>query len=161
MKKYMTTMFAVLALFLFSHGLQAGAEDLRNPQPYHFLKNAFQTQVSLSEQPRSSEEIKRMMNTQFTAAFTEKFMKENVVKIDGGYAALGSDFALYYIPFFSYNQHTKIKYDSSRQTIFVQEHFSGSDDGPVTTESHFETVILVHEGGSWKIADVLYGREKK
>ncbi|MBR8645001.1 DUF3993 domain-containing protein [[Brevibacterium] frigoritolerans] len=40
----------------------------------------------------------------------EKFVQADVVKVDGGYTAFGSDFAPYYIPFFSYDKNTEIVY---------------------------------------------------
>ncbi|WP_160118337.1 DUF3993 domain-containing protein [Bacillus sp. V59.32b] len=160
MKKYITAMLGTLSLLLFSYGSEVDAQDLHRGQIYGLLEEAFQKQVSLSEESRSLEEINEVLDTHFTDSFKKTFIHENVVKTDGGYATAGTDFAFYYIPFFSYSENTEVIYESDTDTLFVQENFPGSVEGPVNSESHYETVVLVKEDGTWKIADVLYDDEK-
>lgn len=160
MKRYIAAMLGTLSLLIFSYGSQADAQDLHRGQIYGLLEDAFQTQVSLSEEYRSLEQISAVLDAHFTDSFKDKFIDENVVKTDEGYATEGTDVAFYYIPFFSYSENTEVIYDSDKDTLFVQEYFQGSVEGPVNSEGHYETVVLVKEDGLWKIADVLYDDQK-
>jgi hypothetical protein len=82
------------------------------------------------------------------------------VKVDGGYTTFGSDFAPYYIPFFSYDKNTEIVYGKNGDVIYVQEEFQGTGDGPVSMEKHVESVTLKKENDVWKVMDVKYESEK-
>ncbi|MFD6441133.1 DUF3993 domain-containing protein, partial [Peribacillus sp. NPDC060186] len=83
----------------------------------------------------------------------------NVVKVDGGFTAYGSDFAPYYIPFFSYDENTEVVYGKSGEFIYVQEEFPVSEDGPVSTGKHVESVTLKKVNNEWKVTDVMYESE--
>ncbi|CAH0345900.1 DUF3993 domain-containing protein [Bacillus sp. CECT 9360] len=160
MKKYIAVMLGTFLLLLFSYGSEADAQDLNKGQIYGLLEEAFQKQVSLSEESRSLEEISEVLDTHFTDSFKKTFIHENVVKTDGGYATAGTDFAFYYIPFFSYSENTEVTYEPDTERLLVREYFPGSVEGPVNSEDHYETVVLVKEDGTWKIADVLYDNEQ-
>jgi len=72
--------------------------------------------------------LKGKLDKHFTGDFIEKFVQANVVKVDGGYTAFGSDFAPYYIPFFSYDKNTEIVYGKKGDVIYVQEEFQDNGD---------------------------------
>jgi len=123
-----------------------------------FVKDAFQTQVALSEKERSLNEIKGMLRRYFTNDFISLFLEENLVKTDNGYQTFGTDFPLYYIPFFSYDDKTKVKKLGNR--IYMYENMSKKDDGPVVYKNDFQGVRLKKADGGWKIDDVLYSVPK-
>ncbi|MEF2095299.1 DUF3993 domain-containing protein [Bacillus sp. CFBP9009] len=159
MSKYLVACLASILLF-FSGGFTASAEGLHREEVLSLVQDAMENQGSISEEVRTKEAIEGKLDKHFTDDFIEKFVQANVVKVDGGYTAFGSDFAPYYIPFFSYDKNTEIIYGKNGDFIYVQEEFQDTGDGPVSMEKHVESVTLKKENGVWKIMDVKYGSEK-
>lgn len=151
MKIIISTVLIVGVLFgLKSHVMAEG----KSADYKQFVKDAFHTQVALSEKERSLNEIKDMLNTYFTKDFTSLFLKENLVKTDKGYQTFGSDFPLYYIPFFSYDDQTKVKKLGNR--VYIFENMAKKDTGPVFYKSDYQGVRLKKVKGVWKIDEILY-----
>ncbi|MBT2649448.1 DUF3993 domain-containing protein [Bacillus sp. ISL-34] len=159
MRKYLVACLASVLIFL-TGGFTASAEGLHREEVLSLVQDAMENQGSISEEVRTKEAIERKLEKHFTGEFIEKFVQANVVKVDGGYTALGSDFAPYYIPFFSYDRNTEIVYGKNGDFIYVQEEFQDTGDGPVSMEKHVESVTLKKENDIWKIMDVKYGSEK-
>ena len=143
---------ACLAFFIMM--IQGQPASAANDSEDHkqFVKKAFEAQVSLSEKGRSMEEIQEILKPYFTREMIDLFIEENVVAAEDGYQTFGSDFALYYIPFFSYSDETKIV--EVQGNIYVAEFF-GDHEGPVSYGSDYLGVRLTNEGGNWKVADIL------
>ncbi|TKH12696.1 DUF3993 domain-containing protein [Peribacillus simplex] len=159
MRKYLVACLASILLFV-SGGFTASAEGLHREEVLSLVQDAMENQGSISEEVRTKEAIEGKLDKHFTDDFIKKFVQANVVKVDGGYTAFGSDFAPYYIPFFSYDKNTEIIYEKNGDYIYVQEEFRDTGDGPVSMEKHVESVTLKKENGVWKITDVKYGSEK-
>ncbi|WHX68402.1 DUF3993 domain-containing protein [Peribacillus frigoritolerans] len=159
MSKYLVACLASVLLFL-SGGVTASAEGLHREEVLSLIHDAMENQVSISEEVRSKEAIEGKLEKHFTGDFIENFVQANVVKVDGGYTAFGSDFAPFYIPFFSYDKNTEIVYGKKGDVIYVQEEFQDNGEGPVTMEKHVEAVTLKKENGAWKVKDVKYENRK-
>ncbi|SIQ81350.1 Protein of unknown function [Peribacillus simplex] len=159
MKKYLVACLASILLFL-SGGFTASAEGLHRDEVLSLVKDAMENQGSISEEVRTKEAIEGKLGKHFTGDFIKKFVQANVVKVDGGYTAFGSDFAPYYIPFFSYDKNTEIVYGKNGDVIYVQEEFGDTGDGPVSMEKHVESVTLKKENDVWKVTDVKYESDK-
>jgi hypothetical protein len=157
MKEIVVCLIILFGAVLNGAGTEAKARDFHQQEVYQLLQDAFRQQVRLSEEPRTKAEINAMLAPYFTDNFISVFMKENVKKVNGGYATLGSDFALYYIPFFTYGGSTEVIRDKAGRLI-VLERFEASADGPVSEDSHMESVAIVKERGGWKISEVSYER---
>lgn len=120
-----------------------------------FLHEAFQAQVSLSEEGRTEEEVNSILKPYFTDSYNQLFKKENMVEKNGLQLTYGTDFAPYYIPFFQFSDQTEIVIN--KNSIYVYEFFEGQNEGPVTYKDHFEAIILKKEHtGDWKVSDYLY-----
>ncbi len=120
-----------------------------------FLHEAFEAQVSLSEEGRTEEEVNSILKPYFTDSYNQLFKKENMVEENGLQFTYGTDFAPYYIPFFQFSDQTEIVINKNR--IYVYEFFEGQNEGPVTYKDHFEAIILKKEHtGDWKVSDYLY-----
>ncbi|MFJ7829895.1 DUF3993 domain-containing protein [Peribacillus sp. NPDC046944] len=155
MKKYLVA--CVVSALLLIGGLPVTAEEgIHREQVFSLMQEALNDQGSLSEEIRTEKDIKGKLNDHFTEEFIDKFYKANVVQVEGGYMAFGSDFAPYYIPFFSYDDHTEVIYGENLDYMYVQESFEASEGGPVTSGKHVETVTLKKENDVWKVADVSY-----
>jgi hypothetical protein len=120
-----------------------------------FLHEAFQAQVSLSEEGRTEDEVNSILKPYFTDSYNQLFKKENMVEENGLQFTYGTDFAPYYIPFFQFSDQTEIVIN--KNSIYVYEFFEGQNEGPVTYKDHFEAIILKKEHtGDWKVSDYLY-----
>lgn len=121
---------------------------------FEFLEEAFHSQVSLSEQDRSLEEIKKVLHPYFTESYSSMFMEENVVGQENSYRTYGTDFAPYFIPFYAFTDKTKVV--ELEKEIYVLEYFPGNGEGPVSYDSHYEGLKLIKDQDGWKVADYLY-----
>lgn len=159
MRKYLVACLASILLFL-SGGFTTSAEGLHREEVLSLVQDAMENQGSISEEVRTKEAIEGKLDKHFTGDFIKKFVEANVVEVDGGYMAFGSDFAPYYIPFFSYDKNTEIVYGKNGDVIYVQEEFQDTGDGPVSMKKHVESVTLKKENDVWKVMDVNYESDK-
>ncbi|KQL18915.1 DUF3993 domain-containing protein [Cytobacillus solani] len=155
MKKIFLASITCILLFSFifpslSHADSRFSDDKSVLQ---FLQEAFQAQVSLSEKFQSMEEIQNTLFPYFTEDYTREFLDENLVAENGKYITYGTDFPLYYIPFFSYTAETKVI--RSQDHMYIFEFFPETDEGPVGYESHYEGVKLDKADEVWKVAEFL------
>lgn len=158
MNKFRALFAGVFLFSLFTLAQTTSAENTRD-EVFNTLKKAFNQQVEISEKARSIQEIEEKLKPYFTSEMINKFVKENVVEVDGGYATLGSDSAENYIPFFSYNEHTIIEKSKDEEKLVISEDLAEHSEGPITyTDS--ETVILVKQQGKWKVHEISLETEK-
>ena len=152
MKKTLLLLFAFLLLMPLSPRAEG---DLRTrKEVFAFLKGGFDAQVSLSEQLRTKEEVKSLLNPYFSEMYQTMFWKENIVEEEGKFVTYGSDFARYYIPFYQFSKQTKVVIDS--EDIYVFEYFPANTEGPVSYKGHYEGCVLKKIDGQWKVDQYLY-----
>jgi hypothetical protein len=152
-KSLLISLFLYITSLLFS--MQAIADELEGSSRKTVLKhiqNAFDSQVSLTETARSKEEIKRILSTYFENDFIEKYMKENVHALDDQFIVYGTDFPMYTIPFFTYDENTKTFEHKSERIVF--EFFPASSEGPVAYNAHYEVVKMRNTPAGWKIYSI-------
>ncbi|WP_419888607.1 DUF3993 domain-containing protein [Neobacillus niacini] len=157
MKK--TLLILLIALLLIP--LSPNAKDsLSNKNDvFRFLQEAFQAQISLSDQTRTKEEIIDVLSPYFSDKYQKMFWDENIFKEEGKFVTYGSDFAFYYIPFFHFSDETKVVISPER--IYVLQFFPSTTDGPVSYEDHYEGVVLKKMNGGWKVDEYLYNNIPK
>lgn len=129
-------------------------KNLSDKEAFTLLKKGFSTQLSLSEQIRSLEEIEGILNPYFTKEFSDKFLDENLFEEEAGYIVYGSDFAPYYIPYFTYSDKTLIVYDEQMDHYYVYEKFEENNDGPVIHGEFYGIVTINRIEQEWKISDI-------
>ncbi|MBT2683573.1 DUF3993 domain-containing protein [Bacillus sp. ISL-37] len=156
MDKQLKLLFLILSflLFLVPANAYANSDLDGREEVFAFLGKAFDSQVSLSEKSRTMEEIEGVLDPYFTDDYKSRFIEENVVGQENEYQTYGTDFALYYIPFYAFSEKTKVV--EMENEIYVVEFFPGDTEGPVSYEDHYEGLKLVKETGNWKVADYLY-----
>lgn len=160
MNKFRALFAGVFLVSLFTLAQTTSAENIHRDEVFSTLEKAFNQQVEISEKARTIQEIEEKLKPYFTSDMINKFIKENVVKVHGGYATLGSDSAENYIPFFSYNEDTIIEKSKEEEKLVISENMAEHSEGPVTyTDS--ETVILVKQQGKWKVHQISLETEKK
>lgn len=141
-------------VFSFSMTLKVHAKEELREEVFKVLAEAFQAQVSLSEEKRDLTEVHGILTPFFTKQAASIFLAENLHEENGKYFTLGSDFVLYYIPFFTFSKETKIKFEDDR--LIVYEFFPTNNEGPVSYESHYQGILMVREQGQWKVSDFYY-----
>ncbi|WP_026583078.1 DUF3993 domain-containing protein [Bacillus sp. J33] len=160
MYKHLFFVFIFAAMFAVSPSHPyAKSSFSSNDEIYKFLQEAFQAQVSLSEEERSKEEVNDMLDPYFSETAKKQFLSENLVSENGKYIIYGSDSAPFYIPFFSYSDDTKVV--ESKDEIYVFEYFPENHEGPVSYESHYEGILLEKENGQLKVSQFLGGNIPK
>ncbi|QOR68374.1 DUF3993 domain-containing protein [Cytobacillus suaedae] len=159
-KRHYFIMSIIVLGFLFHHQTVKAQEPLTREDAFDFLKEAYKAQTSLGEKYQTYKEARETLNPYFTDDYAKLFLEENLVYEEGGYTIYGSDFALYYIPFYSYTDDTKFIYDSEKNQIYVYEFFLKPEEGPVDYEDHYETVILIEDEGNWKVNEFVESAKK-
>ncbi|MDF2857122.1 MAG: hypothetical protein K0Q87_2973, partial [Neobacillus sp.] len=97
------SIFILIFLLIIPLSPQAKTESINKKDIFSFLQEAYNTQVALSEYPRTQGEIIELLSPYFSGSYQRLFWRENMVEEEGGFLTYGSDFAPYYIPFFQYS----------------------------------------------------------
>ncbi|MGM0873405.1 MAG: DUF3993 domain-containing protein [Bacillota bacterium] len=145
----------LLFIAIFSFSQQALAEELEGSsreEVLTYLQNAFHAQISLTEKPRSQDEIKQILSTYFENELIEKYVEANVHPLDNQFIVYGTDFPMYTIPFFTYDERTKVLEQANERMIF--EFFPATTDGPVGYDDHYEVVKMYKTNEGWKIYSI-------
>jgi len=146
----------IVFAFLLIMPLTAKASgDLKNRvEVFSFLKRGYMAQVSLSEELRSKEEIRKVLNPYFSESYQKQFWSANIVMENGQYITYGTDFAEYYIPYYQFSERTKVVFMKNK--IYVFEYFPQSSEGPVGYKSHYEGLLIKREKSGWKLDQYLF-----
>ncbi|MEH7222380.1 DUF3993 domain-containing protein [Bacillus sp. JJ1566] len=129
-------------------------QPLTKEQVFTQLKEAFQAQSSLTLEFRTYDEVQKTLAPYFQEDYIANFLEENLMKEEEGYIVYGSDFALYFVPFYSYTDETKILFDQEVNKIFVYELFKSPESGPVSYQDHYEVITLEKISSNWLITDL-------
>lgn len=138
----------------FAFGSFASAEETEvfDDQMIELTKEAVEVQYSLSDKGYSYGEVKEKMSSYFTESFIERFITINMMKDkDGLFYVLGTDFPIYYVPFFMFEGNTWVLTDVELDQAAVYEFFPQTTEGPVGYDDHYEAVIFARENDQWKI----------
>lgn len=152
-KSLLISLFLCIMPLLFS--MQVIADELEGASRevvLQHMQHAFDSQVSLTEMARSKEEIKQILSPYFENDFIEKYMNENVYALDDQFIVYGTDFPMYTVPFFTYDENTKVFEHGSECIVF--EFFPASEEGPVMYDDHYEVVKMHHTSNGWKIYSI-------
>lgn len=152
-KVYLLAFIIWIVLFvLLINPLETKGAQFSKKEVFKLLQKAYLVQVSLSDEQQTMEEIIDQLSPYFEDKIMTDFLEENLIFENGKYLTLGTDYAIYYVPYFSYSEKTMFHDDGEK--IFVYEYFPKKDNGPISYESHYEGVLLKNNEGNWKIADI-------
>ncbi|MEH7382345.1 DUF3993 domain-containing protein [Bacillus sp. JJ1533] len=129
-------------------------QPLTKKQVFTLLQEAFKAQSSLTLEFRTYDEARQILAPYFHEDYTAAFLEENLMKEEEGYIVYGSDFAIYFVPFYSYTDETKIVFDQEENKIFVYELFTTPESGPVSYQDHYEVITLEKINSHWKITNL-------
>gem|GEM_PF-1658047 len=153
-QKYLYHSLLLIAIILLFSQPISGSEqkNMSRENILSHLQNAFNAQQALSEKPREKEEMVHILSDYFDKGLINQYLKENMVEENGQYIIYGTDFPIYVIPFFSYDEKTKII--EKQDHIIVYEFFPASTDGPVSYDDHYEWVKLLKTPKGLKISEI-------
>ena len=151
--KVCCSLLIIAILLVFSRPVFASdLENLNRENILSHLQDAFKAQQSLSEKPREKEEMVQILSEYFNKDITNQYLKKNLFEEDGKYIVYGTDFPIYVIPFFAYDEKTKIIEENDQ--IVVYEFFPASNDGPVSYDDHYEWVKLTKTQKGLMVTDI-------
>ncbi|WP_159439906.1 DUF3993 domain-containing protein [Bacillus sinesaloumensis] len=157
MRKRITLLFLVIFIIglVTVPSVYASSDNpLSREQVFTLLQEGFQAQTSLTYEFRTFDEVVKILNPYFHEGYSKKFLEENLIQEDEGYIVYGSDFALYFIPFYSYSDKTQILFDQDENKIYVYEFFETPESGPVSYQDHYEIVTIENIKSNWLITDL-------
>jgi hypothetical protein len=154
-KRLLFLVFSILFFFpLFGQAAPEKTIETRE-EALTFLHEAFQAQLSLSEEGRTEEEVLSILKPYFTDSYIQLFKNENIVEENGLQFTYGTDFAPYYIPFFQFSDQTDVVIN--KNSIYVYEFFEGENEGPVSNKDHYEGIVMKKDtNGDWKVSEYSY-----
>ncbi|WP_078381086.1 DUF3993 domain-containing protein [Sutcliffiella halmapala] len=158
-KKWTKLLFALIIILLFGIPNVAAETPPSDEEVYSFLQEAQQAQFSLGEKHRSLAEIQEILDPYFTRDYQRQFLDAHLFEEAQGYITYGTDFTIFYIPFFTFDVETKIHRVEATDTIFAYEFFEVDESMPYLYENHYEYVELKVTDQGFKV--VGYGSEKE
>lgn len=159
LKRRLTLLLMVIALIgiMITPINTYAAELLDKHGIKELLKKADEAQYTLSEKHYSWDEALHTLTPYMTDKFATAFMDEHLFSEEEGYIFYGTDFSLYLIPRYAFNEKTKIVVSKDEKKIYIYEKFNGT--GPVTFKDQYEVVTFVQENNQWKIDDISFLKE--
>ncbi|QFT88675.1 hypothetical protein FIU87_08470 [Bacillus sp. THAF10] len=156
------TGFILLFLILTGgyHSAHAEQQPYSDKEVYSFLQEAFSAQISIGEDYFTKAEVEERLNPYFTKQYQQLFTAEHLVKDQEGYTTYGTDFAIYYIPFFSYNEDTKVLWSDNSSVITVYQFFPEDESMPSLYADHYEYVKLQLTDNKFIVTDYGFEYEK-
>lgn len=117
-------------------------------------RQAGEMQLKLAEHGNTFDEIHNILAPFFAPDFIDVFIKENMFEENDLYYTIGTDFASLYIPYFTYDDQTKVKITNDSMQVIVYEFFPKSTDGPVGYDDHNAAVIYELIDDEWRISGI-------
>ncbi|MFT4415199.1 DUF3993 domain-containing protein [Fredinandcohnia humi] len=146
-------LLCISGLFIIQPAMASSEDPLSNDQVFDLLKEAFKAQSSLTLEFHTYNEVREILAPYFHEQYMDLFLEENLLEEENGYIVYGSDFALYFIPFFSYAEETKVVF-GKEDKIYVYELFRSPTSGPLGYDDHYEIITIEKHNSSWIISDL-------
>ncbi|MGY3715035.1 DUF3993 domain-containing protein [Sutcliffiella cohnii] len=159
-KKVVVFSSCIILLFVINSPRILANEYLTEEEVIHFVKNASNAQLSLTEKNRSLQEVEAILNPYFSNLYIQYFLEEHLQKERGGYRTSGTDFTIFYVPFFTYTDQTEIIYDEQESSIHIIEFFPKDLEHLSLYEDHYESITMRKMDDEWKITQYDFVYEK-
>ncbi|MFE7061425.1 DUF3993 domain-containing protein [Sutcliffiella sp. NPDC057660] len=160
LKAYIRLSVAVIFILLIGVSYVAAEAPTQEEEIFPFLKEAKAVQISLGEKHRDMTEIQSVLDPYFSRNYQEQFLDAHLFKEDQGYITYGTDVPHFYIPFFSYDENTKIKQDEATGKIFAYEFFDVDESEGHLYPDHYEFVELVKNEQGLQVVSYGYDEEQ-
>ena len=146
----------LLVSIIFTFGTYASANGTKMSEAFFIeqTRQAGEVQFKLAEDGNSYDEIHNILAPFFTPDFIDAFIKEIMFEENDLYYTIGTDFAPLYIPYFTYDDQTKVKITNDSMQVIVYQFFPKSTDGPVGYDDHNAAVIYELMNDEWRISTI-------
>ena len=146
----------LLVSIIFTFSTYASANGTIRSEAFFIeqTRQAGEVQFKLAEDGNSYDEIHNILAPFFTPDFIDAFIKENMFEENDLYYTIGTDFAPLYIPYFTYDDQTKVKITNDSMQVIVYQFFPKSTDGPVGYDDHNAAVIYELMNDEWRISTI-------
>jgi hypothetical protein len=148
-------MFVVMLFVVFAQPAQA---EIDRQGVFEFLQDAFSAQLELTTTVRSMDEIYDILDPYFTNEYQSLFLDRHLYEEEDGYIIYGTDVFDYVVPFFSYNEDTKLS--MSTNEIVAYERFEAFTEEHTSRDDHFIGVRLTNTESGWKISEYIHATEE-
>nr|WP_017753542.1 DUF3993 domain-containing protein [Calidifontibacillus oryziterrae] len=150
-KRIMWTLFFFLVIgqvqFIYAENKQPTKNEI-----FTFLQEAFVAQLSLAEKYRTQQEVSEILSPFFTEEYQLLFTKEHLFLEPEGVIMYGTDIPDYFIPFYSYNDNTKLL--TTLDKIIVYEYFLPQLEGSIIWDQpHYQILTITKTTSGWQISD--------
>lgn len=152
-------MVGMICFLTFGQALSTYAEtSWTKEEAIETTKNAFQAQVSLTEQERTKTDIRSILSNYFTEDFIQDYMNEVVMQGEENYIVYATDIPTMTIPFYEYEAPFTFKQEEKRYHLY--QFFPKTTEGPVSYDDHYEMITFENEQGKWKVDKISIMDEK-
>ena len=159
-KKVVVFSSCIILLFVFNSPRILANEFLTEEEVVHFVKNASNAQLSLTEKNRSLQEVEAILSPYFSNLYNQYFIEEHLQEERGGYRTAETDFTIFYVPFFTYTEQTEIIFDEQQTSIHIMEFFPKDSEHFSLYDDHYESITMRKIGDEWKITQYDFVYEK-
>jgi hypothetical protein len=138
----------------------AAEAPTQKEEVFSFLQDAQQAQFSLGEKHRDMTEIQNVLDPYFSRDYQEQYLDAHLFKEEQGYITYGTDVPHFYIPFFTFDENTKIKKDEATGKLFAYEFFDVDESEAYLYPDHYEYVELEQNVQGLQVVNYGYEEEK-
>ncbi|RSK26844.1 DUF3993 domain-containing protein [Bacillus sp. HMF5848] len=153
MKKTSIITMIILIFLLLSIGQALANNTISNDDVFNFLQEASAAQLTLATDFHSLDDVNATLSSYFTEEYITEFTADHVYEEDEGYIVYGTDVSATFIPFFSYDDRTKVQWNESQSEIYVYEWFTYEDDSPYWFEDQFTVTVIQLSKTGWLISN--------
>jgi hypothetical protein len=121
------------------------------------LQGAYQAQLRVASSPNNQDaarELKLFLDDEYASVF----FNEALLQKAQGYVGEGPEYLIHYIPFFSFDEQTKVALHSDQNKAYVYQFFPAVHNERVEYQDHYEMITLVKKQGRWKGQKFIYSK---
>lgn len=138
-------------VFLCADFAEAGEKPTR-ASLFETLQSVSDVHFQLTEKERTKKDMISLLEPYMEHAMAAKYVEANAFPEQAGWIFYGTDAPEVAIPFFSYDENTKVAVKDGSYTVY--ECVGDQDGGPVSYQKNYQTVTLKNIGGSFKVTAI-------
>ncbi|MFP7733715.1 DUF3993 domain-containing protein [Priestia aryabhattai] len=121
------------------------------------LQDAYQAQLRFASS-HHNQDAARELKLFLDDKYASMFFNEALLQKAQGYVGEGPEYLTHYIPFFSFDEQTKVALYSNQNKAYVYQFFPSVHNERVKYQDHYEMITLVKKQGVWKVQKFIYSK---
>jgi len=122
------------------------------------LQDAYQAQLRAAS-AHTNQDAVRELKLFLDDEYASVFFYEALLQKAQGYVGEGPEYLTHYIPFFSFDEQTKVALHSDQNKAYVYQFFPAVHNERVKYQDHYEMITLVKKQGKWKVQKFIYSKK--